>query len=328
LDENDTDYSFGDFTLREALALGATLPGKEVIRFDESLLDATIVLESNLEINGEVEIAGPRADRLAIDGDSTWYVRLYEATAEMSGLTITGMESIYGALFVWLSDATLDGVSISDNDTDGLYVNYEGTIVVSNSTIANNDGHGVESAYLGGQAGDQLFVNVTISGNTVDGYNNVSGSADITFVNSTIADNGGAGIWDLSSSGPLLYNTIVADNVGTYDYVAFINSLSSNNLIGSSLIPASYGGPEDGVHGMVGVASARLAPLGYYGGPTKMHALLYDSLAIDAGDNDFVDDFELAYDQRGSDRIVDRDLDLDARVDIGAFELALTELFS
>jgi hypothetical protein len=79
---------------------------------------------------------------------------------------------------------------------------------------------------------------------------------------------------------------------------------------------------------MVGVASARLAPLGYYGGPTKMHALLYDSLAIDAGDNDFVDDFELAYDQRGSDRIVDRDLDLDARVDIGAFELALTELFS
>jgi hypothetical protein len=56
--------------------------------------------------------------------------------------------------------------------------------------------------------------------------------------------------------------------------------------------------------------------------------LLEDSDAIDAGDDDFVDLLGQLYDQRGLgyDRIVD--WGLGDHVDIGAFELAIDEVYS
>jgi hypothetical protein len=60
-------------------------------------------------------------------------------------------------------------------------------------------------------------------------------------------------------------------------------------------------------------------------------ALIATSLAIDAGSNEKVIDAlgsPLLTDQRGGARFVDWDLDLDVRVDIGAVELAISELYS
>jgi hypothetical protein len=53
-----------------------------------------------------------------------------------------------------------------------------------------------------------------------------------------------------------------------------------------------------------------------------------DRSAIDHGSNAVATAYDLDEDQRGSERVVDWDGDFDARVDIGAFELAFAELFS
>jgi hypothetical protein len=60
----------------------------------------------------------------------------------------------------------------------------------------------------------------------------------------------------------------------------------------------------------------RLAPLASNGGPTKTHALLAGSPAIDRGDNSGAP----AADQRGVARPRDGDGDGTSVVDIGAFE--------
>jgi hypothetical protein len=74
-----------------------------------------------------------------------------------------------------------------------------------------------------------------------------------------------------------------------------------------------------------------LAALGDYGGPTKTHRLLSTSRAIDAGTNakalDAAGD-PLVFDQRGLERFIDWDEDLDERIDVGAYELAIAEMYS
>jgi hypothetical protein len=105
-----------------------------------------------------------------------------------------------------------------------------------------------------------------------------------------------------------------------------LNTASSYNLIGSG----GSGGLSHGTnHNIVltSLQSAGLAALGNYGGPTKTHALLDGSLAIDAGDDSTAYAYELLYDQREEGRIDDGDDDTLLAVDIGAFELAADEYF-
>jgi hypothetical protein len=69
-----------------------------------------------------------------------------------------------------------------------------------------------------------------------------------------------------------------------------------------------------------------LAPLNYYGGRTRTHALYSDSDAIDAGDNDFIATYDLIFDQRGNDRTKNGDNLGGEDIDIGAFELVYGEI--
>jgi hypothetical protein len=61
------------------------------------------------------------------------------------------------------------------------------------------------------------------------------------------------------------------------------------------------------------------------GGPTRTHALLNGSEAIDTGDVSITG--APSSDQRGKSRIADGDDDHAPRIDIGAFELAADEYF-
>jgi hypothetical protein len=81
----------------------------------------------------------------------------------------------------------------------------------------------------------------------------------------------------------------------------------------------------------VGVTTAinpKLDALADNGGPTKTHALLSDSPAIDAGNNEYVDLYSLAYDQRGQSRVRDGNLDGLLVADIGAYEVDADEFFA
>jgi hypothetical protein len=101
---------------------------------------------------------------------------------------------------------------------------------------------------------------------------------------------------------------------------------TSHNLIG---VVGNSGITATNNNIILNGADAGLMPLGDYGGWTRTHALLLSSLAIDAGDNSKAEAIDLALDQRGYDRFVDRDDTPNAGfdIDIGAFEVALSESF-
>ncbi|MBN2474800.1 MAG: hypothetical protein JXB62_09345 [Pirellulales bacterium] len=336
IDEDDGDYLPGDFSLREALILAASTPGKDVIEFAPELAGGTITLNAGLgqlEIASDVDVMGLGATELTIDaaGNSrVFYVDPAVTDATVSGLTITGGSVLRGAGIsnegtLWVVNSTISGNVAWDT---GGGIDNRGTLSVANSTISNNSG-----PYRGGGIsnldGTVTVANSTISGNSAYGYgggiDNDSGT--VTVINSTISGNSvrayGGGLYTWATASTTLHNTIVAGNLSTdtglgQDLGGDVVQLeSSYNLVGDA---ASSGGLADGVRGNIVGQAPLLAPLGYYGGPTKTHALLLPgSPAIDAGHDAWAVDPEgnpLTTDQRGEDfsRI------LGSAVDIGAFE--------
>jgi len=149
------------------------------------------------------------------------------------------------------------------------------------------------------------ITNSTISGNRTDLnggglYTRAGGS--VRLVNSTVTDNRsdhGAGIADLAPNAPAWLeaeSTLVADNhpVDGADAVQVVtvhDGISgSHDLIGTANVAL----PADTLTG-----APLLAPLADNGGPTRTHALLPGSPAIDAGSNPLA----LTADQRGADHV-------------------------
>ena len=175
----------------------------------------------------------------------------------------------------------------------------------------------------------------------------------VNLINLTVVENQGGATWGAGGisayQGTVLHNSIVAKNtsgggVTARDIQGNFAATSSHNLIGilgettSGGAPLSTGLQNDtqtvALSGtLLNPVDPMLTALGDHGGPTMTHALLSSSTAIDAGDNDIVDeyftDLELdPLDQRGLNRIVDWDGSGGDRVDIGAVELAFEETHS
>ena len=181
---------------------------------------------------------------------------------------------------------------------------------ITNSTISGNSAlcEGEIGAYTRGGGGalgswapvPVAIVNSTLSGNST----NLAGGAlytrsrgALTLSNATVTDNradNGAAIADLAaeSAFPLATDSsIVAGNAPfaastAVDLVTVHDVSGANNLVGS----ANATLPADTLSG-----DPRLAPLADNGGPTRTHALLADSPAIDAGSNPL----DIPTDQRG-----------------------------
>ncbi|MGF1480959.1 MAG: FG-GAP-like repeat-containing protein [Cyanophyceae cyanobacterium] len=247
-----------------------------------------------------------------------------------------------------------------------------GTLRVVNSTVSNNFARGeggLDNAGGGGgvanvsqfSVGDDfIFItNSTISGNSTNTsgggifnyyteYNPQSGQKT-TVSNSTITGNvadangdgggDGGGLYTVRPNRLYLSNSIVAGNFDTPgnsgsgekrpDVLGPV-SAGRNNLIGDAA----------GAAGTIGTGSdltnvnPRLGPLADNGGPTQTHALLPDSPAINAGNNNFIaadsNDIDnddnttepIAVDQRGRQRIAG------SSVDIGAVESGANPLSS
>jgi hypothetical protein len=348
-DESDANYSYGDLSLREALAVAATNSGADTIVFDPSISEIDLAL-GHLTIDSDVTIAGPGADLLSIDGQNS--NRIFNVDAGVSdatirGLTVTGGFADYGGGIYNLGALTVDECQIDNNVATiyggGIYTgtgNSSSGLSMIGSTVSNNwavyNGGGIYIASFGSSLA--TIANSAISGNQAEYGGNGGGIYDASsgayIINSTLSLNAatlgsGGGIY--GSAGTTLLNSIVADNsayaASTNDLSGSFDSASDYNLIGydpNQLFPT-------GSHNIIGVSSgidARLAPLDYYGGHTKTHALYYDSPAIDAGDDATAVAFDLYGDQRANDRIDDGDGDTVAHVDIGAFELASDEYFS
>ncbi|NET44247.1 choice-of-anchor Q domain-containing protein [Okeania sp. SIO2B3] len=287
-------------------------------------------------------------------GVSIRYGQLNVVDSNISGNKVTGGLSDGGGIYSWHSDITVTNSTISGNTLEGTafgsgggIYNRHGNTTIANSTIADNstfmtsdlgsaDGGGIfsrngdleitDSTVSGNSAvgldktdgggvysknGNLTVVNSTISynstaGNSADGGGIFSGSGIATITNSTIygnsADGRGGGLF--SEGRTNLTNTIIANSTGR-DAVLKTNKIDTNlnNLI------------EDGHYNPFLSGDPGLGPLQNNGGSTETHALLPDSIAIDAGDNGGATG--LASDQRGQgfDRIIN------GTVDIGAYEV-------
>ncbi len=331
----------GPGSLRQALL---ELCRGGTIDFDPPLNGRTIGLTSGeLVIAKNLTILGPGATNLAISGNTNSRVFSINSgvTCTLAGLTITNGNGVGAFLSgsgggilnrgtLTVSNSTLTGNSAS-LDGGGIFNDFTGTVMVQNSTLSGNS-----ASFFGGgifiNGGTLTLQNSTLSGNSArldgGGIFNIAGT--VTVQNSTLSGNrggtgGGGGLY--AGSIERLTNCIVAGNFigATPNDIGGLNPVetAAYNLIGNA---GSAGGITHGANGnIVGNAGAGTLAitsildtnLAFNGGPTRTHALVSGSPALNAGTN-------LAslpaFDQRGSNflRVAF------ARVDIGAFEVQPT----
>lgn len=231
----------------------------------------------------------------------------------------------------------ISATEISDNDAEsmdgaarggGIYLRaalgsagVEDMIRISNSTISGNSAsaEGVESDALGGGLyGEGLELMVAFKNTTI--AENSAGTA------SAVEVGGGFAVADAAFE---LANTLVADNSagdGSPDCAVVPPDGSATiSSLGFNLIGDGSGCPLGAMAGdQVGSDTVPIDPLlgglGDNGGPTRTHALLQGSPAIDAGNPQETETGCLDADQRGEPRPMDGDRSGEPVCDIGAFE--------
>jgi hypothetical protein len=229
----------------------------------------------------------------------------------------------------------------------GLY-SYGGSSQthIRDTTFAANHASSEGGAlFLGGAPAD--IVQSTISGNS---SGNEGGGLFVEEVpahvgpvairHSTVTDNTaqfGGGLRQYRTAS-VLSNSILAGNHATndgpFDSDDLVNAISPDSaysLIGISgpgqvegAVAIQYGTPSTPL-------SPHLAPLEYNGGPTRTHALLPGSPAIEAGDAAFDPNAitpPLVVDQNGFARVVEGDLDGIPRIDLGSSEFSPSFTFA
>ena len=272
------------------------------------------------------------------------------ATFHSDSVNVTGNSSQYGA-GVWVettgslnvTNSTIAGnVASAEGGGIGGFFNTGQTLTITGSTFSGNEasaGGGLKVQSVAAIAAGPAVISITNStfsdnragwGGAAHIANSPGKATQASFVNSTVVENRasqrGGGVYNVNvtAAGDVfkLANTIVAKNTDTSGG-GLDNGSGSLNVGGGSvnnLIGLTYTGIviTPGTQGnQVGTTTAidpLLAPLGDYGGPTRTHALLPASTAINAGSNTAATGIVL--DQRGA----NYDRTVGSTVDIGAVE--------
>jgi hypothetical protein len=256
-DESNSDYSVGDFALREAISLGngSSNPEDDIIKFANALTTggpATIVLtHGELAVTDSMRIIGPGADLLTIDandptpdeknGDGSRVFNIDNGNTSndkgvsLYGLMLTGGDIGgigKGGAIRSMEDLTVTKSTISGNATGGIVTdNYAlsgggiysaGNLTIAASTISHNSARDRGGGILAFR-GTVLVTDSTISDNSAGfiggGISTADAVTSVTIVNSTISGNSAHATW-LGGGG------ILANNNGT---VTVIGSTISTN---------------------------------------------------------------------------------------------------
>jgi len=335
-DGDDGDYSYGELTLREAIANAAI---GSLITFDASLSGGTIQLvDSELVISQDVTIRGtvPITVSAAPVGSSSGHrvLRIAAGEVNLERLRLThGSQNRFdgpsadiggtllveaGAVMTMTHSMLTDG--IPGAGAFGALGN-RGRAIVLASTIANNEFPSLSGGIF--NSGEMLLENSTISGNASNYYAGIfnNSTGHLTMLHTTVADN---------ESDP---NNSTSGAISNFGVMTMTNSIIANATVGNdcyqdpssgtfidgghNLIEGSGDnacGLVDGVNGNIIGVDPLLDALGDYGGDTQTLALLAGSPAIDAGDNADC----TTVDQRGESRT-------DWLCDIGAYELMFSD---
>ncbi len=309
---------------------------------------------SFVEFNGGIlltldDIAFPAANEAALLSGGTYFNVHSTANAggEVRGqITFPATMGSGGGIFNDQGTITVTGSSISGNIASraggGIETNA-GEVTLNSVTLDHNIAGPTNAATPGNGGGVHISsnANVTIHNTTVSRntareggglWNSATGS--LTVRNSTIVFNDvaaagqGGGIFTVDGGTTSLVNTIVAGNnvtgTSTFDEIGgnIAVASSTNNLIADA---ATSGGLTDGTTGnIVGVGGTGTMAVNTIlnptltdnGGPTRTHALVTGSLAINAGID--LTAVGITVDQRGVARPIG------AAFDIGAVEFDQT----
>lgn len=257
----------------------------------------------------------------------------------LTGGTVSGNSAQYvgGGIFN-VGNAKLDSSTVSGNTAyrdGGGIINAFGTTALTNSTVSGNFA-GIRGGGIFNRQSTTTLTNSTVSGNS-SGFagGGLYNLANMALANSTVssntADNSGGGI-DSSSSSVALSNSVVAGNAALTgaELVGqpYGGGSDANNLLGHAGLTTGQAfsdfspGASDITATSDGTSPTALTdirlPLANNGGVTATHGLPANSPAVDAAGGACGSDPE--FDQIGTVRPQDGNLDQQVRCDIGAVE--------
>jgi predicted outer membrane repeat protein len=345
---NQTRGFGGGISVQSATLATSTVSGNVATTSGGGIFASTSVTLTGSTVNGNTSATGDgggifcpgtvtlSATTIAANNSATSAGGVAAGTASLTACTVTANHTRGFGGGVSSVNTTLVASTVSENtaDGDGGGVLALQTLTADRSLVSDNlcgkNGGGINAVTV-------KLTYTTVSSNSSGVGHGFAGSTGFgggvyashgSILNCTIAENfatsfGGGVESAVSSGGDFMHvkNTIIADNMtqtlaGAPDADGgFISE--GHNLIG--VIDFSTGF-SNALGDQFGFASAPLdpllGPLQNNGGPTKTHALLAGSPAIDHGDNDGAP----ATDQRGVARARDGDGNGSKIVDIGAFE--------
>ncbi|WP_223789535.1 choice-of-anchor Q domain-containing protein [Marinicella meishanensis] len=225
-----------------------------------------------------------------------------------------------------LDDAAGGAILVRANGTA-----FVSTVTIDQSTFSDNLAHGVGGAVaMGGPGYPNESSEVTIKHSTF-----VGNEAD--FNDDQTGDSGGGAIYNGSSNGVNLFNSLVAGNIDRAQnpapdldggYLSFGHNLIGNNSSSATTFPAGQPNINDDFVGEPPVPIVPLVnPLAHYGGPTPTRPPLLNSVAVDQGKcNNKTADQRGHHDDNTSLRAIDQPsvTDFLTTCDIGAVELDAT----
>lgn len=244
-------------------------------------------------------------------------IELQNATLNLANATLNrnAASAVGGGIRAFNSTVTLNNVVVNDHNSgasDGVGIDcyncqgnwqdvtvsgnvgirfggglhaYRSTLTIQRSTFAGNASHDGGGIYNDNST--LQLINVTVSGNqaTINGggiFNN-SGTIDpsvITMTNVTLKDNGAA------QQGGGFYNVNHVDTHAYLKNTVLADSTSAGNCSGKAFDSSKYSLSSDNTCSLSGTGNkngvaAKLNPLGYVGGSTKVHLPLPDSPLVD-----------------------------------------------
>ena len=204
IDENDGDYSTGDFSLREAIGLANGSIGANTISFSAAMFatpQTSLLKLGEMVMNDAVTLIGPGQQFLTIDAQEQ--SRIFNITADtgdfaISGLTLTGGKttdsSFLGAGGAIRSDTTFGNLTIADSTISdsssgesGGGISSRGHLTLTNSIVSGNSATG--------EGGGVSAIDLTISDSMVIGNSTtllgggINAFVVVSITNSTVSDN-------------------------------------------------------------------------------------------------------------------------------------------
>ena len=215
----------------------------------------------------------------------------------------------------WLSGTitlTQGQLEITNDNTSGPDLNIEGP----QGSLLTVSGNNLSRVFQIDSGSDATIDGLKISGGKSSSVGGgILDYGTLALTNTTVSSNTsgrGGGIYTVDDAYPLLTNTIVARNTANTEFPDAYGAFTSqgNNLIGNT------GGSSGWVASDLLNRNPQLGSLQNNGGPTKTHAILQGSPAIDRAANITCE----VTDQRGVARPQDGDSNGSVICDIGAFE--------